>query len=186
MSDVTIVNGVFTERGAGNVFPLATLLIVSALETAGFEVDFFDYQLYPQTASQASKAFIVFSPLSLASGLASISIAPICDHAGRPPTFQGRASRKDDHSRGPSATDTPVEIMENFPADIIVRGEGEVTIVDLMRALEDGRDLSLVEGITYRGPDGAIHSNSPRPRVTDWTHYPVQLITAFAGQTMDI
>ncbi len=43
------------------------------------------------------------------------------------------------------------EIMQEEPQiDLIVRGEGEQTIVDLIAALEEGEDLATVRGIVYR------------------------------------
>ncbi len=43
------------------------------------------------------------------------------------------------------------EIMDQDPeVDIIVRGEGEETVVRLVTALEDGRTLELVPGIVFR------------------------------------
>ena len=40
--------------------------------------------------------------------------------------------------------------LENFPIDIIVRFEGEETIVELLNALKNKKDLSQVKGIAYR------------------------------------
>ena len=47
--------------------------------------------------------------------------------------------------------------------DVVVRGEGEWTALDLLAALEQGRDLGGVLGITWRTPDGSILSNPNRP-----------------------
>jgi len=46
--------------------------------------------------------------------------------------------------------------------DFIVRGEGEVTLRELLRALEDGRDLASIEGLSYRNNGGFCH-NRERP-----------------------
>jgi len=44
-------------------------------------------------------------------------------------------------------------VLKNTGVDIIVRGEGDVTIVELLECLEKRRDLSSVPGICYRkGP----------------------------------
>jgi anaerobic magnesium-protoporphyrin IX monomethyl ester cyclase len=55
------------------------------------------------------------------------------------------------------------EILRGCPSiDVIVRGEGEQTAVDLILALQGLRDLHAVRGIAFRetGPDG-------RPRIAD-------------------
>ena len=52
---------------------------------------------------------------------------------------------------GPHITAVPIETLERFPEiDIGVIGEGEITIVDLLNTLENGKDLKNVKGIVYR------------------------------------
>lgn len=51
--------------------------------------------------------------------------------------------------------------------DIIVRGEGEYTILDLARCLQTGRSLKKVAGITYRGRDGETIATSERPLINN-------------------
>jgi len=52
---------------------------------------------------------------------------------------------------GPHATILPEDTLTKVPEiDIIVRGEGEITIVELFDALENNRELQHVNGITYR------------------------------------
>jgi len=46
--------------------------------------------------------------------------------------------------------------------DFIVRGEGEVTFRELVRALEQGRNLDQIAGLSYRA-DGQWHDNPSRP-----------------------
>jgi len=46
--------------------------------------------------------------------------------------------------------------------DFIVRGEGEVTFRELLRALEAGSGAAGIAGLSYRG-DGGFHANPDRP-----------------------
>jgi anaerobic magnesium-protoporphyrin IX monomethyl ester cyclase len=46
--------------------------------------------------------------------------------------------------------------------DFIVRGEGESTLRELLRSLEDRSDLSAIRGLSFRTPDGFIR-NADRP-----------------------
>ena len=46
-------------------------------------------------------------------------------------------------------------------ADVIVRGEGDITFRQLLRALESGAPLSTVDGISYRDGD-RFHRTAPR------------------------
>jgi len=48
--------------------------------------------------------------------------------------------------------------------DFIVRGEGEQTLCELLRALENGTDGAGIAGLSYRTPEGFVH-NSERPVV---------------------
>lgn len=53
--------------------------------------------------------------------------------------------------------------LQHNPAfDIIVSGEGEITLAELMGVLKRGGELSQVAGITYRANNGRIVSTSPR------------------------
>lgn len=56
-------------------------------------------------------------------------------------------------------------LNEATEIDVIVRGEGEATIVTLMAALPDG-DLTSINGIAYRR-DGQPHANAPATMIAD-------------------
>lgn len=51
--------------------------------------------------------------------------------------------------------------------DLIVRGEGESVILDLVRAVENGKPLNGVNGITFRQGEGDIRENAPAPTISD-------------------
>jgi radical SAM superfamily enzyme YgiQ (UPF0313 family) len=54
------------------------------------------------------------------------------------------------------------ETLENIPEiDVVVRGEGEMTLRELCEAMAKGRPLSNVDGITYR-ENGSVVSNPER------------------------
>ena len=68
---------------------------------------------------------------------------------------------------GQHFTTTPEESLEDFPEiDYIVRGEGEQTIVGLLRTLREGGDLGQVEGLSFRH-DGHVVHTPPRPLIED-------------------
>ena len=54
------------------------------------------------------------------------------------------------------------EAYEGMDVDFIVRGEGEVTFRELLRALEQGGDFGRISGLSYRAGDRWLH-NSSRP-----------------------
>ncbi len=49
---------------------------------------------------------------------------------------------------GPLPSCDPVSFMEDF--DIVVRGEGEIAVLEILRAYEDNHDFSSIPGIVYR------------------------------------
>ena len=67
---------------------------------------------------------------------------------------------------GPHPSMDSVNIFKNCPnLDIIVIGEGEATIVDLLDVLAEEGDLSTVKGISFRKNGKVIH-NPPRPLIS--------------------
>jgi radical SAM superfamily enzyme YgiQ (UPF0313 family) len=55
--------------------------------------------------------------------------------------------------------------------DFVVRGEGEITLREVVRALEEGRTLKGIAGVTFR-EDGGIVSNPSRPVVENLDDLP--------------
>lgn len=76
---------------------------------------------------------------------------------------------------GSHVTALPEETMKCFPSiDIVVVGEGEETIVHLLRALESGRreNLAGVDGIVYR-EGGELRRTPPRALIRDLDTLPL-------------
>ena len=73
--------------------------------------------------------------------------------------------------------------------DFVVRGEGEVTFRELLRAIEHGRrdaDLAAIAGLTWHTPAGAVVHNAPRPashRLDDMLRLPRRSARVLRGYT---
>lgn len=67
---------------------------------------------------------------------------------------------------GPEVTFHASRLIEHG-ADIIVVGEGEITITEIMRSVERGNDLSTVMGIVFRSERGEIVYTPPRTMIRD-------------------
>jgi len=68
------------------------------------------------------------------------------------------------------------EILEHYPAvDFCVLGEGEETLLELVRGLEAGRsDFRDVAGLAWRNADtGEVHVNDHRPLIQDLDAIPI-------------
>lgn len=58
------------------------------------------------------------------------------------------------------------DLLKNGVADIIVRGEGEITLSKTIKALSTGKELGGIKGISYL-KDGEVVHNPNRPPVKD-------------------
>jgi anaerobic magnesium-protoporphyrin IX monomethyl ester cyclase len=67
---------------------------------------------------------------------------------------------------GPHVTALTEETMRNDCFDVAVLGEGDITVVELLDAIQNNRDLSQVEGIAYRH-EGRPVRTSPRAYAND-------------------
>ncbi len=61
---------------------------------------------------------------------------------------------------GPHPTDWPEQTLEDDLVDIIVKGEGEISFVNLVIALENSDSITDIKGIGYKDTNG-IHINPP-------------------------
>ena len=74
---------------------------------------------------------------------------------------------------GPHATPTWKETLEMCPGvDIVVRGEGELTFLELLETLRHNGDLSQVNGIAFRDTDGIPVKTGKRQRNFDLDELP--------------
>jgi anaerobic magnesium-protoporphyrin IX monomethyl ester cyclase len=72
---------------------------------------------------------------------------------------------------GVHASIYPEQLLENFPVDCVVIGEGEVTIIELLESLSTGGDLSRVKGIAYLKGGGVVNTDM-RPLIDDLDSLP--------------
>ena len=73
---------------------------------------------------------------------------------------------------GSHATHLYQQILVNFPVDFIVRFEGELTFLELVKALTERSDLNRVKGIAYKNEAGSIIKNEDRPPIADLDSLP--------------
>jgi radical SAM superfamily enzyme YgiQ (UPF0313 family) len=74
---------------------------------------------------------------------------------------------------GPHMSAAPVETLERYPEfDLGAFGEGEHTLVELVKALDDKTPLNGIQGLLWRD-NGAIVKNEPRPLIDDLDTLPL-------------
>jgi radical SAM superfamily enzyme YgiQ (UPF0313 family) len=71
----------------------------------------------------------------------------------------------------PTFTDKKT-LSENDQIDIIVRREGEITFLELLSALKEGKSFKSIKGLTYRD-NGRIISTEERPFIKDLDSLPI-------------
>jgi anaerobic magnesium-protoporphyrin IX monomethyl ester cyclase len=74
---------------------------------------------------------------------------------------------------GPHATFVAADLIEEAPwIDVVVMGEGDQTVVELVKALTEGSDLGQVAGMAFR-KNGRAVVNAPRPLIKDLDSLPL-------------
>jgi len=63
-------------------------------------------------------------------------------------------------------------VLERTEVDVAVLGEGDITIVELLRALDANRPLDDVRGIVFKDRDG-LHATAPRPVIRSIDEIPM-------------
>ena len=180
MPDITLVNlnmlfmryGEEVERELH--VPLGCLYLARALEDAGFDVDFRDYQTCPAEDPFDRGAFIEFlrDPAPVIGLSCMANLLPFTILAVRAVREAWPDRRVVLGGVGSKAVED--KLLRRFPwLDIISRGEGEHTGVALMHRLTGDRDLGRVDGISWREADGEIHHNADRPRIAELDRIPL-------------
>ncbi len=84
---------------------------------------------------------------------------------------------------GPHPTVCYEEALSNPDVDIVARGEGEATIIELMESLRHPKyPLNCVRGIAYREADGAVHCTPNRPPIKHLDLLPVPAYQLSEGE----
>lgn len=72
---------------------------------------------------------------------------------------------------GPHPTALPREVVSDESVDVVVRGEGEATMLELVDKIDKDHEFGRILGITYRD-DNKVIDNPPRPPVVDLDQLP--------------
>ncbi|HSJ87406.1 MAG TPA: radical SAM protein [Anaerolineales bacterium] len=170
------------EHGLGYLIPLGLVCIGGPLLDAGFSVKLIDHDLYGWSFERLIKDISSYEADYILLGHSGSTAA----HKTALETI--RTIHKElPHVRvvygGVYPTYADRVVMAECPEiDVIVRGEGEQTIVGLIRTWEQTEDLSYVDGITWRCGEEVIVNRSRTPiknldeyrpgwELVDWSHY---------------
>jgi anaerobic magnesium-protoporphyrin IX monomethyl ester cyclase len=156
--------------------PAGILYIAAVLKRSGYQIDFRDYCI---------RSYEELNPLSILSYLQdSANVIGISCMSDSLPfvvcalrELKAKQPEKTVILGGAGPSGVADKILERFPfIDIVVVGEGEQTIVEVMECLTKGdkSDLRLVRGIYYRHGEEVI-GNPPRERISNLDQLPFPL-----------
>ncbi len=147
--------------GHNYTFPLGLGYIAAVLRQAGHTVFFLDPEPLGMGFEKIGKYIAEKKPSLIGLTTATpnfkcaVQIADLCRlHASQAQIVLG----------GIHASARKEKILENYTQfDVLVVGEGEVTILELCSAIESGGAFKDIAGIIYRNQNGEICITSPRP-----------------------
>ncbi len=150
--------------------PLGLLYLAARLEQAGCEVHLEDLQLTRSPLTRLEIALHAHPPavagitsFSLNLSMASKILQKVKRFSPDTVTVWG----------GPHVSFDDREILHQHPwVDVVVRGEGEETLAEVVDRVRLGKSFEGVLGITYRGEDGDFSTNPSRPFRQDLDQLP--------------
>ncbi len=165
----------------GNWPPLSLVYLAGSLRGAGFEPTIYDAMSLGHTLEEVHNRLTLETFDALLIG----SYTPAIDAA----LNVLKLAKKVNPSTvtvlgGVHPTFCYEEILQQHSfVDMIVRGEGEETVVELMNSLNCGTDLSQIKGLAFRNEDNKVALTDDRPLLDnldelvpawdliDWSHY---------------
>jgi anaerobic magnesium-protoporphyrin IX monomethyl ester cyclase len=161
------IRSVVNERGVGHQMPLGLLMIGGPLLDAGFEVRLLDAAQRGWSPTRVARWARDWSPDVVMAAHVGATMA----HPSTLATFAAIKAALPETVTvygGVHASYHHAAILRGQPpVDVVVRGEGEETVLELARALASGSSLADVRGIAWRGPDGRPVMNGARPPIAD-------------------
>ncbi len=150
--------------------PLALAYLAAALQAAGIEVAVLDAVVHPYSPSMLEELLHHFRPHIAGTTAVTMTI----DHALQ---IIRDVKRIDPGIQtvigGPHVTFCRDDTFRRCPElDIIVRGEGEHTLVELVRAVETGRPFEAIPGLAFQ-KNGRIITTPQRKLIADLDSLPV-------------
>ncbi|MFC1834322.1 B12-binding domain-containing radical SAM protein [Thermodesulfobacteriota bacterium] len=148
---------------AGNLVPTGTLSVATVLRHSGFDVRILDINSMDEDVSVEETVTRVQALMPDVVGLSTW-----CSHYTRSLEFAQRCKQLMPDVPvvfgGPTASSTARPTVETFhEIDLVVRGECEHTIVQVMSALGDREKLRTIPGLTFRDGSEIVSTPSASP-----------------------
>ncbi len=151
------------KKSMARVLPLGLLAIGSVLKRAGHQVKILDLRISNSPDEELDAVMSSFDPQVVGIGVMTIE----CKYG-----FIDAAKVKKINPNvtvifgGPHCSHEPQFILNDSNVDLMVSGEGDLTIVELIDTLEEGKDVAGVPGIAYK-KNGSYLRTAERPVIRD-------------------
>ena len=150
--------------------PLGLAYLAAVLETEGIDVQILDFLVAQYSPRALRRKLAEYQPQIVAATCSTLNysiasrILRVCkNYDSTLVTLIG----------GPHVSFTARQVVEDAPwIDIVVMGEGEYTLVDLLNSLAHGTDLAQVSGIAFRRNGEAVLTSS-RPLIKELDKLPL-------------
>src|SRR5579864_6179996 len=164
-------------RITGELAPLGILSLAGVLEARGLKPEVVDlnrvYYKWLQEGGREKTDFCAFAGSYFAGrDFDFFGFSTVC--SSYPLTLRITAEVKRAHPKsvvvlgGPQASVVDIATLKAYPfIDLVVRGEAEQTLPDLVDALAGQVSLAEIPGITFRRTDGEIARNPDAPLIMD-------------------
>lgn len=164
---VALVNPPYPVEAPQAIFlPLGIGYLTAVLEEKGYKVDVVDCQTTHPTQQELEEKFRSLNPDIIGVTSATLTYLPALDIVKAAKTALPNATTL---IGGPHVTVMDEQtFQESADVDIVVRSEGEQTMLELARLVSEGnlKNLSEVAGITFR-KNGQVYRNPDRPFMQD-------------------
>ncbi|MEW5946803.1 MAG: radical SAM protein [bacterium] len=181
MADLLIVNS--SSEGYDKTetsYPLGLCYLAAAAESRGLSVGFFDSYREPWSRARGRFEALLRELRPAVAGFSCLS-------------FNRNSTR--DAARmvklilpgtltvcgGPHATPMQEQILRHYDVDVVVRGEGEETLPEVVEAFKGRSPLSAVRGIGYKA-DGGVRVTPDRAFIADLDSLPLPKHDLYAGK----
>lgn len=177
MADVLLIQpivGVLDEIKSAPALPLS-LLTAAKLVCQEFEVKIIDQRIERENWKRVLKKELAKNPICVGT---TTMLGPqikfgleisefVKQERGDIPVVWG----------GPQASVLPIQTIENKNIDIIIQGDGEITFLELVRALKNKKTLKDIKGIFYKSDSKIIQTESrPLLDINEMPDVPYHLV----------
>ncbi|MDO8442845.1 MAG: radical SAM protein [bacterium] len=165
---ILLINVSLRPKSEKIIFPIGIAYIATAIKNAGFDLIFYDIDALRPTDEEIEKYIKntecdVVAMGCIVTGYKYIKkLCEVVRKYKKVPIIVGNSV----------ATSIPEMLMKNTKADIGVMREGDITIVELLRAIENKTSLEEVKGIFFK-KDGKVFFTEERELISDLSTLPM-------------